>query len=204
MSQLYKYGFAIIMMWFLSNAISAQQRSNLLDSNRQLAGFVVEYGEQNMGLAALNVKYEYQVILFQAQYQYVVLPKKTWDLHIVVQPQFNLTKFRHVNNIEDESSGFEFGLNVGIQLRKTILGDLLSSYVLASVGPHLVSGVPQRQSDGFVFSDNFYIGINIKLKDKLFLNIRCGARHISNLELKQPNGGVNNLICGAGLLFALN
>jgi hypothetical protein len=203
MSQLYKVAFAIALMAILATTTSSQEKSNPSNSSRHLAGFMLGYGDQNMSLAVLDVNYDYRIILLQAQYHYILLPKKTWDLHVVVQPQYNLTEFKPVNSIDHKIIGSEFGLNVGIQIRKTIFKDFLSCYFLVSSGPHFVSGAPTRQSEGFIFSDNFFLGTNIKLKESLLLNMRFGYRHISNLELKQPNGGVNNFICDVGLLFRL-
>lgn len=190
-------------MAILSTTTSSQEKSHPSNSSRHLAGFMVGYGDQNTSLASLDVNYDYRVMLFQAQYHYILVPKKTWDLQIVVQPQYNITKFKPVNYLDDKTSGSEFGLNAGLQIRKTIFKNLLSCYFLVSSGPHFVSGTPTRQSRGFIFSDNFFVGTNIKLKENVLLNMRCGYRHISNLELKQPNGGVNNLIYGGGLLFTL-
>jgi hypothetical protein len=66
-----------------------------------------------------------------------------------------------------------------------------------------ISGTPERQSSGFIFSDNLFIGLDIQLIDNLYMDIRPGFRHISNLGLQDPNWGVHSFVLSGGLLFIL-
>ena len=158
---------------------------------------------QNTDAPGLNVTYDYQILFFQLQYYWGFLKREKWGLDLLVQPQYNLTKFRHVDKIADEINGYEFGVNTGVFIRRMLFEEALYLYVLISSGPHYVSGTPQRQADGFIFSDNFLIGLNVKLLENIYFDFRSGFRHISNAGLNHPNGGVNDLVLSVGVFLNL-
>ena len=186
------------MCVFCSNTISAQENL-IFDNSRHKIGFVSGYGNQSM----LNVLYDYRVCFFQFQYYYSLLGKQTWDLEILAQPQYNITKYKYKDYFTDDLDGYEVGLNIGILIRGNLVKKYLSFYGLLSSGPHYVSGVPRRQANGFIFSDNISIGMNVRLIKSLYLDVRSGIRHISNAKLKSPNGGVNNFIINIGVFTTL-
>jgi hypothetical protein len=190
----------IIVLTLQSNFLSAQE-SLLFGGSKHRIGYVSGYGCQNQ--LGLDVKYDYQIIFFQFQYYYSFLRRKTWGLDILVQPQYNITKYKQLDNDTYEVNGFELGTNIGILIRKNILNDFLSFYALLSLGPHYVSGTPQRQASGFVFSDNLFVGMNIHLLKNMNLDIRPGFRHISNAGLVDQNAGVNNIVLSGGILINL-
>ncbi len=158
---------------------------------------------ENTDSPGLSVTYDYQVLFFQLQYYWGFLNREKWGLNLLVQPQYNLTKFRHIDNIANEINGYEFGVNAGVLIRRVLLGEVLYLYGLISSGPHYVSGTPERQADGFIFSDNFLLGLNVKLLENLFFDFRSGFRHISNAGLNHPNGGVNDLVLSGGVFINL-
>ena len=158
---------------------------------------------ENTDSPGLSVTYDYQVLFFQLQYYWGFLNREKWGLDLLVQPQYNLTKFRHIDNIANEINGYEFGVNAGVLIRRVLLGEVLYLYGLISSGPHYVSGTPERQADGFIFSDNFLLGLNVKLLENLFFDFRSGFRHISNAGLNHPNGGVNDLVLSGGVFINL-
>jgi hypothetical protein len=220
--------FKWILLFFSTQNVLAQG-TNLFNDARHRIGFVGGFGGQNLNQILsninetdamkirnyliseginpdeidLNVEYDYEVQFFQLQYYWAFLRKKTWGLDLLIQPQYNKTTFRHVDNIPDETNGYELGVNVGLLIRKNIFKDFLSFYAILSTGPHYVSGTPQRQSDGFIFSDNLLFGLNVKLLKNIYLDIRPGFRHISNASLTHPNGGVNNFVINGGFLLNL-
>ncbi len=153
---------------------------------------------ENVNNRGLNVTYDYQVLFFQLQYYWGFLKREKWGLDLLVQPQYNLTQFRHVDKIADEINGYEFGVNAGVLIRRVLFKEAVYLYGLISSGPHYVSGTPQRQADGFIFSDNFLIGSNVRLIKNIYFDFRSGFRHISNAGLNHPNGGVNDLILNSG------
>lgn len=206
----------IVTVLFLSTNNLLAQESNLFNDSKHRIGFNTGFGFQKRVFpitdteggveyvrVGLNLKYKYEVSYFQAQYYYGFLRKKTWGLDLLVQPQFNQTKYRFLNTDSKEIKGYEFGVNFGLLIRKNIFNDFLSFYMCLSVGPHYISGVPQRQSKGFIFSDNLFIGSNIKIYKNAYLDFRYGIRHISNASLTDRNGGINDLFISIGLLVNL-
>lgn len=174
-----------------------QQADKLFKAARHRVGWIGGIGTQK----GLYVPYKYRINYWQFQYYFALLRKKTWGVDLLVQPQYNFTKYRPKDRSALEITGYEWGLNVGALIRKNFLRDFLSLYGIISVGPHYVSDVPQRQIKGFIFSDNFLAGINIRLWNNIYLDIRSGFRHISNANLALPNGGVNDVFIGLGLLM---
>ena len=174
---------------------------NSPDPTRHRIGFNIGYGNQGLGL---NVNYDYRINLIQLQYNYVFISKSSWQLDILVQPQYNFTDYSRNMYDPELLTGTEFGINFGLVFRKNIVDNLLSLYGLVSTGPHSVSGVPDRQRPGFLFSNNFFGGLTLELFKGTLLDFRLGFRHISNANLWKPNGGINNIVIGGGLLFNLN
>ena len=158
---------------------------------------------ENTDAPGLNVSYDYQILFFQLQYYWGFLKWEKWGLELLVQPQYNLTKFRNVDKIADEINGYEFGVNAGVLIRRVLIEEALYLNGLISSGPYYVSGTPQRQADGFIFSDKFLIGLNVKLLENIYFYFRSGFRHFSNAGLNHPNGGVNDLVLSVGVFLNL-
>ncbi len=167
-----------------------------MKGNRHKWGFDFGYGTQS----GLDVNYFYEVYLFQYQYYFTLLEKGKWALEIIAQPQFNLSRFKYDNDSPTINSGHEYGLNAGLLIRGNFERDLLRPYLFISTGPHHVSGAPERQTPGFIFSDNLFSGLSIRLNESFFLDLRFGFRHISNAGIKNPNGGVNTFVFNIGFL----
>ena len=208
----------IVTVLFLSTNNLLAQETNLFNNSKHRIGFNTGFGYQKISIAipddeveggviyvesGLNVEYKYEVSYFQAQYYYGFLRKKSWGLDLLVQPQFNQTKYRFLNTDLEDIKGYEFGVNFGLLIRKNIFKDFLSFYLCLSVGPHYISGAPERQSKGFIFSDNLFGGANIKIYKNAYLDFRYGFRHISNASLTKRNGGINNIIYSLGILVNL-
>jgi len=108
-----------------------------------------------------------------------------------------------MDNLATEMKGYEVGLNAGILIRKNILEDNLSFYLCLSSGLQYVSGTPNRQASGFIFSDNLFVGLNIKLFKIFYMDTRPGFRHISNAGLKKPNAWINTITTSGRFFFLL-
>lgn len=176
----------------------------IFNGHKHRFGFMGGYGAQEFtSNSGLRVEYNYQVWLYQFQYNYSFLNRHRWTLEAVVQPQFNYTRYKPVDDFPITVMGYEYGANFGIQLRHSVVDDILSIYCLASFGPHFIEGAPDRQADGFVFSDNLAFGLMFKLHEHLYIDLRRGFRHLSNAGLKQPNRGINNMLATGGLFFVL-
>ena len=64
-----------------------------------------------------------------------------------------------------------------------------------------MSNTPQRQVDGFVFYDNFLIGLDVRVLEKIYFDFRTGFRRIRNAGLNHTNGGFNDLVLNGGTFF---
>ena len=72
--------------------------------------------------------------------------------------------------------------------------DRISPYIMGSVGPHYISVQTEKQASGFIFADTIGAGIYYFLDRKSALNIGYRFRHVSNADLKSPNGGIDTQI----------
>ncbi len=112
-------------------------------------------------------------------------------LSFFLEPQFNpvLTP-----------SESEFGLGVGLQYAYP-LTEWISPYFLLVTGPHYISVDTTTQAEGFNFSSAAGVGLYISLTKNIALNCGYRLRHISNADLKLPNGGINSHIGLLGVSF---
>ena len=188
--------FPLILTLIFAANINTYTRESSLNEERHKWGFDLGYGTQ----AGLDVNYFYEVYLFQYQYYFTLLGNEKWAFEFIAQPQFNLSRFENFNDSPIITRGHEYGLNAGLLIRRFFLNYLISPYLFISTGPHYVSGVPERQSPGFIFSDNFFSGLNIRLTEAFYLDLRFGFRHISNAGLNNPNGGINNFVVNIGFI----
>tara|TARA_B100001093_G_C26334427_1_gene803263 strand:+ start:314 stop:514 length:201 start_codon:yes stop_codon:yes gene_type:complete len=62
------------------------------------------------------------------------LKREKWGLDLLVKPQYNLTKFRHIDKIADEINGYEFGINAGVLIRRILFEEAQYFYGLFSSG----------------------------------------------------------------------
>ena len=194
-----KYFFCIVLASSLTFS-SAQTRP----SNRYNIGLSLGSGNIKTGPILLNVDYTYKVKLIQGQLYFDLKSKNKFQIELLFQPQFNFTKFKPIDNKPFIEKGFEFGLNGGFLWRRWCLDKKLSYYAIISAGPHYISGSPSRQSSGFIFSDNFNIGLTYSILDKIILDLRPGFRHISNANLKPKNGGINSITFNIGFIIHPN
>ena len=167
-------------------------------------GLIIGSGSEKLGnIVDLGFDYKYRVKFHKLQYNYTFWERRTWSLDAVGILQLNTSKYLNTASESNYTQGYELGFNVGVALRKRIYKDYLSCYALLSTGPHYISGAPTRQIDGFIFSDNLFIGFDIKLVDNIYLNIRPGFRHISNAETRHPNLGINSFALTGGIIINL-
>ena len=166
---------------------------------RHRTGLNIGYGNQKIGGFEIDSEHDYEVLLIQAQYHYRLAQKKYGDLDLLLLPQYNISKYKSTMD-RPKNHGYEVGISAGLQLSNEIIHNKMDGYLMVAFGPHFVSGVPDRQSEGFIFSDTIAVGLLIKLMDTIFINIKVAVRHISNAGLKKKNAGVNNLIFSSGIL----
>ncbi|MES2274667.1 MAG: acyloxyacyl hydrolase [Bacteroidota bacterium] len=171
-----------------------------------MAGNGIQYigqliGNNNHNIA-LKTTYYYQVNFYQLQYYQSILRHRTFGIEILAQPQYNTTKYKKYRDADQTEylNGFETGLNLGFLFRKNVSNNQVSFYMLISSGPHYISDTPVRQSNGFVFSNNFCAGVNLKIYKGLYADIRTGIRHMSNAGFKIPNAGINDMTLNEGFM----
>jgi hypothetical protein len=143
---------------------------------------------------------DYQVFYMIADYsKSFTNPRKKDFVAWYAEPQFNLVK---AESTEKGTLDYEYGLNLGIR-NYIKINDGFYLYQMLGSGPHYISAEVVRQANGFIFSDNLAVGTFLRLNKKnLFLNFQYVQRHISNANLKAPNGGINfyNVVIGLSKL----
>jgi len=145
-----------------------------------------------------NTDYKTVYLIYDYSRSFKV-PKKKDFVAWYAEPQFNFVK---AGSTPDGSVDYEFGLNLGIR-NYVKINDGFYFYQMLGSGPHYISAEVGRQANGFIFSDNLALGTFVRLtKKNLFLNFQYVQRHISNANLKSPNGGVNsyNFVIGLSRL----
>lgn len=167
--------------------------SEIFEGSKHRLGFMGGYGEQRIKKLDVGINYTYNVKFYQLQYYYAFHRRESFSIEFLIQPQYNTTEFVRQGTMGKLEKGKEFGINLGLLFRKNFFNDKIGFYTCLSLGPHFVSDTPNRQDSGFIFSDNFSVGMTLKLSPKTFLDIRPGIRHISNGGLKRNNGGINDL-----------
>ena len=138
-------------------------------------------------------KYKPYQLLFYYNFANLLKNKKS-DLFIYLEPQLVWVWFS-----PDRKKEIEFGANLGLEYRynfneKTALIGAIGS------GPHYITAETPNQVNGFIFSDNFTLGLKQTLSNSnTDLHFRTRFRHISNANLKKPNQGIDSwfLIVGA-------
>ncbi len=160
-------------------------------------GFFYGQGSQKL----LSVNYHHNIKYFQMQISSPITVNQNWQADWIIIPQYNSTKFKYNHNGK-EHSGYEFGVGFG-GLIKANKWKNFKPYAGFAIGPHYVSGTPSRQSKGFIFSDNIFIGSTFNLTSDIDFDLRLGFRHISNASIKKPNGGINdaNLSIGFSIKY---
>lgn len=151
----------------------------------------------------LSTKYDYRITFFEIQYQRELKKMNKSSLDLVFMPQINTTTFKKEDKNMEQSRGFETGINVGISLRRNSSSNKSSYFATLSSGPHYVSETPSRQTPGFIFSDNLFLGLDYALISQIHTSFQLGFRHISNAGIQNPNGGVNNIIGKLGIYMDL-
>ena len=102
-------------------------------------------------------------------------------LSIFAEPQFNPVR---------DSSDYEYGVGIGLKYMYPI-NQFFSFFIIGSVGPHYISVDTSDQADGFIFADTIGAGFTYLFKN-MGLSLGYRYRHMSNCDIREPNGGINN------------
>ena len=182
---------------FLSITCLSQDKQSYIAQKSK--GIILGYGILNESMPG---NYNYQISQIIYNYSIPLLNKKRDRIHnllIHFEPQINPV-FLSKNEIE-----FETGINVGL-IYNLKLDDNVLLDVGVGTGPHFLSFDSNKQSNGFIFANNFILGISRRFTGKQNdweIILQARFRHISNLNITIPNAGIDNLIiyCGISKLF---
>ena len=100
----------------------------------------------------------------------------------------------------EAQTDYEFGTNFGFMFRQPLNKELSLVAAIGS-GPHYISVITRLQASGFIFSDNFELGLLYQVPEwGSFVTAKARFRHISNAGLENPNGGIDNgfVVIGIG------
>lgn len=196
-----------LIVFVASKSVYAQDS---LFTKKNRLGFVIGTGNQYIGQLigggskgfAVATNYYYHVIFYELEYYRAIKKKRSTEWDILVQPQYNINRYGlYPESLSaDFLNGYEFGLNLGVLYRRNLRDLPLSWYISLSSGPHYASGTPHRQMSGFLFSNNFFVGANLKIYRNIYADVRFGIRHMSNGGTRLPNAGVNNVALKEGLI----
>jgi hypothetical protein len=152
-------------------------------------GGSVAIGVQNE-LLPEGSRYKPNMLLGYADIPFFKDKRKT-NIFFYIEPQLVWASFAGGNE-------FEFGLNAGFKLEYWIRPNT-GIYAGIGAGPHFITVDTRLQAKGFIFSDNFFVGIRQKINNDLSFNVQFRYRHISNAGLKRPNGGIDNFFGVIGI-----
>ncbi len=114
-----------------------------------------------------------------------------------VEPQLVFVTFS-----DDSGPDWEVGLNSGL-MYQLALGQGWYATAAIGTGPHYVTVETSLQARGFIFSDNFEVGIIAPGGKRMQLHMRTRFRHISNAGLKNPNKGIDVFFALAGVVWQI-
>ncbi|NMB82841.1 MAG: acyloxyacyl hydrolase [Ignavibacteria bacterium] len=204
-----KIFFYILTLLFLLIIFSNQIFSQVPEPDypKHKIGFSFGYGDQQIKIIGLGVDlkvdYSYEILFAQFSYIYSLFNNDWWHIGFNLQTEYGITYYKLNKKFLAESRSHELGISGGIIFSSKVITDVLNLYLLFSVGPHYTQKSPERQVSGFMFNNNYDIGINIFMRDNLLFDLRTGFRHLSNANLKNPNGGINNWIISLGLIYQI-
>lgn len=142
---------------------------------------------------------KYIPILLQTNFDFNLRRKKTLTqtknkFFFYLEPYFTPVVIKNL------TPSYEVGINIGFKYafyfnsRSTIKLNIGS-------GPQFQAFNSKRQVSGYIFSDNVGLSYQYNFSNNpLFLNIGYRFRHISNLDIKLPNKGIDThfIIIGLG------
>ena len=89
---------------------------------------------------------------------------------------------------------FDLGANLSLELLWH-LHRMLGLQLRVGSGPAYQSTSSTKQAKGFIFSNNFTLGLRFTLaQDKCYITPQARFRHMSNAHTKIPNNGIDSFI----------
>lgn len=146
------------------------------------AAFIVGYGQGSLPEGCYDPLLVIVRLGYDLENRFPLLREWKGVLSLFVEPQVN-----PVNGAETE---IEFGVGAGVKYMHPLAGRLWG-HLFASVGPHYISVVTAKQTNGFIISDVFGAGLTWFLTEKSALVAEYRFRHLSNADTNLPNNGIN-------------
>ncbi len=137
-----------------------------------------------------NGRYHPWLVMLQIQ----VPLSKNDRLSLFLEPQFNFATLEPAPSRYDE---YEAGVNLGFRYAQPI-GERTFAYGAISAGPHFITAMTRQQADGFIFSDNFTLGVGHQVAPNWQWQGAIRFRHLSNAGLQEPNLGLDNWFIVSG------
>ena len=151
----------------------------------------------------LDVDYHYKSSLVKASYIRGLSSERRLSFSIYFQPILGLSNWIKDKVSTKMDKGYEIGIGIGGRIEVDLYHTQLLWIFMLQTGPHYISSAPSRQLPGFLFSSEADTGLTYRLSRSTKINILLGFRHLSNGEIRLPNGGLNNLMMGIGVNFEL-
>ncbi len=146
------------------------------------AGVIVGYGQGSLPEGCYDPLLVIVRLGYDLENRVALLREWKGVLSLYVEPQVN-----PVNSAETE---IEFGVDAGVKYMHPLSGRLWG-HLFASVGPHYISVVTAKQTNGFIISDVVGAGLTWFLTEKSALVAEYRFRHLSNADTNLPNNGIN-------------
>jgi len=209
---LHRFLLLIVIAFSVSVTITAQK--NKLSPYK--VGLFYAYGVQ--GGALLNDKdYNYKTKTVALQLFYP-LKRGKYNFDLLIEPTIGFAQHQLLNRffVKNTEADFETKRNVFTRNKNLteilLIGNVVISkelfkgeslYAIFGFGPMTINKRTERLAKGFAFVSTIGFGLRTQLNKHLFLNVSAKLRHLSNAELKQPNGGINTASVGFGFNLIL-
>ena len=165
-------------------------------------GYHISIFDQKLGGAEFDVDYHYQSINLDYSRTKSLLNRSFFSINWEIIPHMGYTSIKNPGSLIFNVHGIEVGALLGVSFELSLFQNFWRIYVGGTIGPQFISNTPKRQKSGFILSDNAFVGNRFRIHPNRFIDIRLGVRHQSNANLGQPNGGINSMMLGFGLLFS--
>ena len=162
-------------------------------------GFYSGYGAAEVGHGDDNEKVrDYDNVYIAGRFGFNLKKWLSWKMPgmflFMVEP--------FANPVIRPESNYEAGLSLGLKYAFPVTSKLYP-YIEGGTGGIYISEKTRRQGSHANFVDHAGAGIYYFIKDNIALNAGYRFRHISNLGIKRPNGGIetNSVTAGVSLFY---
>jgi len=183
----------LLIVPFLVNAESSDKVNS--DACLKEVGFYSGWGTANVGHGDENAKVkDYDNVYIAGRFGFNLKKCLKWNMPgmflFMVEP--------FANPVIKPGSNYEAGCSLGLKYAFP-LASRFYPYIEGGTGGIYISEKTRRQGSHANFVDHAGAGIYYFIKDDLAVNAGYRFRHISNLGIKRPNGGIETHSVTAGV-----